>query len=150
MVKQLIDGIKVQNKLTITLAKTKGKDNKIGNWLGAVSYMSIKVIKVFGAKKGNKNQGHGSNGRNISVLKFKNEAVAAQVEVVVGVVGEDAKAEGAPMTCYSMEWTANTSKNACTQARCNKWVLKETPTSLISAHRPTRKDMVTSNAPGGM
>ena len=61
----MIDRIKFQNNLTITMANTKVKDKKIGNWLGAVSYMSTKIIKVFGVKKGNKNQGRGSNGRRI-------------------------------------------------------------------------------------
>ena len=39
MLQQLIGGIQVQNNLTIALAKTKVKDDKLGNWLGAVSYM---------------------------------------------------------------------------------------------------------------
>ena len=56
MVQQLIDGIQVQNNLTITLAKTKVKDYKLGNWLGDVSYMSTKVTEAFGVAKGNKHQ----------------------------------------------------------------------------------------------
>ena len=47
MVQQLIDGIHVQNNLTINMAKTKVTDNKISSWLGAVSYMAIKSSEVF-------------------------------------------------------------------------------------------------------
>ena len=56
MVQRLIDGIQVQNNLTITLAKTKVKDDKLVNWLGAVSYMATKVTEAFGVAKANKNQ----------------------------------------------------------------------------------------------
>ena len=66
MVQQLVDGIQIQNNLIITLAKTKVKEYKLGNWLGAVSYMETKVTEAFRVAKGNKNQGHGSNGRSIS------------------------------------------------------------------------------------
>ena len=55
MVKQLIYGIQVQNNLTSTLDKTKVKYNRIGNWLGAVSYMATKVTEDFGVAKENKN-----------------------------------------------------------------------------------------------
>ena len=47
MVQQLIDGIHVQNNLTINLDYTKVKDNKIGTWLGAVSYMATKSSEVL-------------------------------------------------------------------------------------------------------
>ena len=53
MVQQLIDWIHVQNNLTINMAKTKVKDNKIGSWLGAVSYMEIKSSEVFEVAKDN-------------------------------------------------------------------------------------------------
>ena len=62
---RLIDRNQVQNNLTIMLYKTKFKDDKIGNWLGDVSYMSTKVTESFGVAKGNKNQGRRSNGRRI-------------------------------------------------------------------------------------
>ena len=39
MVQIMVDGIQVQNNMTITLANTNIKDNKLGNWLGVVSYM---------------------------------------------------------------------------------------------------------------
>ena len=57
MVQRLIYGIQVQNNLTTMLSKTKVKDNKLGNWLGAVSYMETKVTEAFRVAKGNKNQG---------------------------------------------------------------------------------------------
>ena len=57
--------IKVHNKLIITLSRTKVKDEKPGNWLGAVSYMETKVTEDFGVEKGNRNQGHGDNNRRI-------------------------------------------------------------------------------------
>ena len=57
MVKQMIDGIQVQNNLTIKLDKTKIKDNKIGNWLSSLSYMETKDTEVFRVAKDNKNQG---------------------------------------------------------------------------------------------
>ena len=56
MVKQLIDGIQVLNQLIITLAKTKVKDDKLGNWLGAVSYMATKITESFGVAMSNKNK----------------------------------------------------------------------------------------------
>ena len=63
MVQQLIDGIQVQNNLGVMMAKTKVKDYKLGNWLGAVSYMTTKVTEAFGVAKDNKNQGHRGNGK---------------------------------------------------------------------------------------
>ena len=56
MVQQLINGIKTEINLNITLANTKVKNNKLGNWIGAVSYMATKITKAFGFKKDNKNQ----------------------------------------------------------------------------------------------
>ena len=56
MVQRLIDGIQVQNNLNITLAKTKVKDDKLVNWLGAVSYMATKVTEAFRVAKANENQ----------------------------------------------------------------------------------------------
>ena len=53
MVQKLIDGIHVQNNLTINLDYTKVNDNKIGTWLGAVSYMAIKSSEVFEVAKDN-------------------------------------------------------------------------------------------------
>ena len=61
MAQRLIDGIQVQNNLTITLAKTKFKDENIGNFLGAVSYMATKVNETFRVTKDNKNQVRGGN-----------------------------------------------------------------------------------------
>ena len=55
------------------------------------------------------------------------------------MVREEDEAAGAPLAHYSVEWTANTSNNASVQVGCNRWVLKETPTSLRSAYSPTRK-----------
>ena len=55
MVKQLIDGIQHQNNMTIMLAKTNIKDDKLVNWLGAVSYIATKVTKSFVVAKYNKN-----------------------------------------------------------------------------------------------
>ena len=63
---RLIYGIQVQNNITITLANTKFKDNKIGNWLVPVSYMVTKVAKAFVVAKGNKNQEHGGEIRRMS------------------------------------------------------------------------------------
>ena len=73
MVQQLIDGIQVQNNLTITLAKTKVKYDKLGNWLGAVSYMATKVTESFGVVKSKKNQVHRSNSRRISSFEGRVE-----------------------------------------------------------------------------
>ena len=80
-------------------------------------------------------------------LKVVEEAATAEGEALVGA---EAKASGAPMDHSSMEWTNKTSKNASTQARCNRQSLKETPTSPRSAQRPTIKDTVTSTYLGGM
>ena len=63
----------------------------------------------------------------------------AEAKAVVEVVGAESEAAGAPMARSSMDWTAKTSKDASNQARCNRWVLKETPTSPRSAHRPTKE-----------
>ena len=73
MVQRLIDGIQVQNNLTITLAKTKVKDDKLGNWIGAVSYMEIKVTEYFGVAKVNNSQEHGGNGRRISAVEGRRQ-----------------------------------------------------------------------------
>ena len=62
MVHWLIYLIQIQNNLTITLDKTKSNDDKLGNWIGAVSYMATKVTETFGVAKDNKNQGRGENG----------------------------------------------------------------------------------------
>ena len=40
-------GIQVQNNPTITLDKTKVKEKKLSNWLGAVSYTATKVTEAF-------------------------------------------------------------------------------------------------------
>ena len=69
MVQRLIDVIQVQNNLTITLANTKVKDDKLGNCLVYVSYMATNVTKAFGVANGNKNQRRGINGRRISVVE---------------------------------------------------------------------------------
>ena len=66
MVQKLINGIQVQINLNITLAKTKVKNNKLGNCIGTVSYMTTKVAEAFGVAKDSKNQGHGGNGISIS------------------------------------------------------------------------------------
>ena len=52
----MIDDIQFQNNLTITLAKTNFKDERLGKCLGAVYYMSTKVTEAFGAVKDNRNQ----------------------------------------------------------------------------------------------
>ena len=72
-------------------------------------------------------------------LKVADKSVAADVEALVGVFGAYAQAVDAPMARSSMEWTANTSNGASTQVKCNRWVLKETPTSPRSAQRANRK-----------
>ena len=82
-------------------------------------------------------------------LKALDEAVAAKVETVVRAEAKS-EAEGAPMDRSTMEWTSKTSNDASNQYRCNIWALKETPTSPISAWRPTRKDTVMSNSLGEM
>ena len=69
MVQKLIDGIHVQNNLTINLDYTKVKDNKIGTWLGAVSYMATKSSEVSEVAKDNKNQGRGGNIEMISAVE---------------------------------------------------------------------------------
>ena len=51
------------------MATTKVKDNKLGNWVGAVSYMSTKVFGVFGVTKDNKNQGRWGNSERISSVE---------------------------------------------------------------------------------
>ena len=75
-------------------------------------------------------------------MKAADEATEAEGEVVVRV---EAKTAGATISCSSMEWTAKTSNDASTQARCNRWALKENPTSPRSVHSTARKDTVTSN-----
>ena len=66
MVQQLIEGVQVQNNLTRTMAMTKVKDDKLGNWFGAVSYMETKVTEALRVANGNKNQGRRGNVRRIS------------------------------------------------------------------------------------
>ena len=51
------------------IATTKFKDNKIGHWVGAVSYMATNVFEVFGVAKDNKNQGRGGNSGRISAVE---------------------------------------------------------------------------------
>ena len=68
MVQRLIDGTRFQDNPNITLAKTKFKDDKLGKWLGAVSYMATKIAEAFGVAKGKNNQGRGVNRRRISVV----------------------------------------------------------------------------------
>ena len=48
---QLIHGIQVQNNLTITLYKIKVKDNKLGNWLSAVSYLATKITETLESQR---------------------------------------------------------------------------------------------------
>ena len=50
-VQQLIHGIQVQNNLTITLYKIKVKDNKLGNWLSAVSYLATKITETLESQR---------------------------------------------------------------------------------------------------
>ena len=69
MVQQLIYGIQVHDNLNITLAKTKFKDDKLGNCIGAVSYMATKVTEFFVFAKGKNNQGCGGDGRRISAVE---------------------------------------------------------------------------------
>ena len=66
------------------------------------------------------------------------------------MVGAEEEAAGAPMEHSSMEYTIKTSYNASIQVVCNRWVMKETPTSPRSAQRPKIKDTVTSTDLGGM
>ena len=72
-------------------------------------------------------------------LKVADKAEAAEVEALVGVFQAEVEAVDAPMAPSPMEWTANTSNGASTQVKCNRWVLKETPTSPRSAQRANRK-----------
>ena len=51
------------------MAKTKVKDNKIGNWLGDVSYMATNSSEVFGVAKDNKDQVRGVNSERISAVE---------------------------------------------------------------------------------
>ena len=69
MSQQLIDGIQFYYNLTIMLANTKFKDDKLGDWLGAVSYMATKVTESFGVAKVNKNPGCRGKGRIISAVE---------------------------------------------------------------------------------
>ena len=66
---RLIDGIQINNNLVITMDKTKIKDDKLGNRIGAVSYMETKVNESFGVTKGNKNQGRRGSSRRISTVE---------------------------------------------------------------------------------
>ena len=69
MVQRLIDGIQFQNNLTITLANMKIKDDKLGNWIGAMYCMENKVADAFGVAKENKNQWCGGNRIRISEIE---------------------------------------------------------------------------------
>ena len=66
---RLIYGVQVQNNLTIKPAKTKVTNDKLGNFLGPVSYMATKVTEALIFTKGDKNQGHRGNGRRISLVE---------------------------------------------------------------------------------
>ena len=113
---QLINGIQVKNNMTITLANTKVKDKKFGNWICAVSYMAIQVTEAFGVAKDNKNQAQWPDIEGYQQFKSVDKAVASEGEAVVKT---GAEAAGAPMACSSMECTAKTSDDASTQVRCN-------------------------------
>ena len=66
------------------------------------------------------------------------------------MVGVDGEAAFSLMTISSIEWTAKTSNDTSTQARCNRWVLKENPASPRIVQSPTRKGTVTSTNLGRM
>ena len=80
-------------------------------------------------------------------MKAAEKDVAAEGEVLVRAEAEDTRD---PMDRSLMEWTAKTSNSDSKKSRCNKWELKETPTSPRTVKRPTRKDMVTSTSIEGM
>ena len=66
---QLIDRNQIQNNMEITLAKTKVKDYKLGNWIDSVSYMETNVTEAFRVAKDNKKQGRRGNRINISSVE---------------------------------------------------------------------------------
>ena len=55
--------------MTIMLANTKIKNNKLVNFPGAMSYMETKVTEFFRVAKDNKNQGRG--GKRIRILSVE-------------------------------------------------------------------------------
>ena len=56
----------------------------------------------------------GETGKGSQQLKSADEAAAAEGKAMVGA---EAKYAGAPMACYSMEWTVKTSIGVYTQER---------------------------------
>ena len=80
-------------------------------------------------------------------LKAFDKVMAAEGKTVFRAETK-AEAAGAPVECSSMEWTSKSSNDASTQDKCNRWALKETPTSPRSAKRPEIKDTLISNALG--
>ena len=130
IVQQLIGGIHVQNNLTINMGKTKVKENKIGNWLSAVSYMTTKSSEVFRFVKDNKNQVHGVNIESVSAVESLGRGRGVRGRDPGrgrgGVVRSEAKTEavGAPMDRYSMKWTSKTPTDVFNQERCNRCALK--------------------------
>ena len=43
----MLDGMNVNNSIIITMVKSHVTDNLLGNWMGAVQYMSTKVTLEF-------------------------------------------------------------------------------------------------------
>ena len=57
MVQRMIDGIRVQNSLVLTMAKEHVINTFMGDWLGAVSHMSMKVASHFPPRAAGKRKG---------------------------------------------------------------------------------------------
>ena len=84
MVQRMLDGIRVQSSLVLTMEKEHVLNTLMGGWLGAVAHMSTKVAANFppwaarkrkkwdhrqilaagksGCQKGGQNKGHGGRG----------------------------------------------------------------------------------------
>ena len=65
-VQRMLDGINVSNSIIITMAKSHVTDNLLGDWMGAVQYMSTKVTLEFPPTNSTKKRKFGGDGRRIS------------------------------------------------------------------------------------
>ncbi len=52
IVTRMLDGMQVKNSLAIQLGKKHVKNNLLGDWLGAVAHMSVKVLEEISPRSG--------------------------------------------------------------------------------------------------
>ena len=65
MVQRMIDCIRVQGQILITLANNHIQNHLMGDWIGAVSHMPTKLAMTFLPKASNKRKARGGDPRRI-------------------------------------------------------------------------------------